>query len=203
MKRGPQVATAVAVGYALGRSRKMKLALMVGGVVLGRRMGNPKELLAKAGGAVAGSSEVSELSNVLRDRLVDAAKTAAVAAASNKLDSLGDNLSERAAKIRSPQSDSSESEVEGQQESTSSEQEQESTSSERDPDSSEQGTRPQKGKKAPAQRSSSDDDQPAEQGKRTRAPRKPSAPRAPSTTSRKKAAPSSGGSRRKSGGNDG
>ncbi|WP_406690019.1 hypothetical protein REH65_29395 [Saccharopolyspora sp. ID03-671] len=178
MKQGPQIATAVAIGYALGRSRRMKLALMVGGVVLGRRMGDPKELLAKAGDTLSPSGE-------LRDRLVDAAKTAAVAAASSKLDSLGDNLSERAAKIRSPQSDSSESEEEGTK----------STSSEQDESGSEQD------------KSGSDQEQPSgEKQERTsaaksaRPPRKPSAPRAASTAPRKKAAASSSS---RSGGNDG
>ena len=196
MKQGPQIATAVAIGYVLGRSRKMKLALMMGGLVLGQRMGDPKELLAKAGEAVARSDEVGELGSVLRDRLVDAAKTAAVAAASNKLDSLGDNLSERAAKIRSPQSESAESDDEDQ----------ESASSGQEPESSEQQAKvPEqqtKEAKTPKQRSSTDD-QAAQSGKRTRAPRKPSAPRAASTAPRKKAAASSSGSRRRSGGNDG
>lgn len=184
MKQGPQIATAVAIGYALGRSRRMKLALMVGGVVLGRRMGDPKQLLAKASGAVSPTGEVGELSTALRDRLVDAAKTAALAAASKQIDTMSDNLSERAAKLRSPKPDSSE-------------EEQESTSAEREPESSEQEAT------APEQRSSSDDDQAAESGKRTRAPRKPSAPRAASTAPRKKAAASSGGSTRRPGGNDG
>ncbi|MDI2030360.1 hypothetical protein QFW96_17145 [Saccharopolyspora sp. TS4A08] len=171
MKQGPQIATAVAIGYALGRSRRMKLALMVGGVVLGRRMGDPKELLAKAGNTLSPSGE-------LRDRLVDAAKTAAVAAASSKLDSLGDNLSERAAKIRSPQSDSSESEDE----------ETKSTSSEQDESGSEQ------------EQPSGEKQERTSAAKSARPPRKPSAPRAASTTPRKKAAASSSS---RSGGNDG
>jgi hypothetical protein len=106
MKSGPRIATAVAIGYALGRSRRMKLAIMVGGMLAGQRVGNPKELLAKASTAVSSSPELSELGNTLRSRLTDAARTAAVAAASNKIDDIGDSLSERAAKIRSPESDS-------------------------------------------------------------------------------------------------
>ena len=106
MKSGPRIATAVAIGYALGRSRRMKLAIMVGGALAGQRVGNPKELLAKASTAVSSSPELSELGSTLRARLTDAARTAAVAAASNKIDSIGDSLSERAAKIRSPESDS-------------------------------------------------------------------------------------------------
>jgi hypothetical protein len=194
MKQGPQIATAVALGYALGRSRRMKLALMVGGVVLGRRMGDPKELLAKAGGAVDPSGEVG---GALRDRLVEAARTAAIAAASNEIESMSDNLSERAAKLRSPESDSSES----------GEDEQESASSE-EPKTPEQRTSTEDDQESKSEdeqesaSSESEDDQVSESNKRTRAPRKPSAPRA-ATPRKKTSAGSSSGSNRRSGGNDG
>ncbi|MBQ0928420.1 hypothetical protein [Saccharopolyspora endophytica] len=200
MKQGPQMATAVALGYALGRSRRMKLALMVGGVVLGRRMGDPKELLAKAGGAVDPSGEVG---GALRDRLVEAARTAAIAAASNEIESMSDNLSERAAKLRSPQSDSSES-------SESEEDEQESASSEepkapQQRSSTEDDQESTSSKSEDEQESASsetEDDQVSESNQRTRAPRKPSAPRA-ATPRKKTSAASSSGSNRRSGGNDG
>ncbi|MEB3371981.1 hypothetical protein [Saccharopolyspora mangrovi] len=198
MKQGPQIATAVAIGYALGRSRRMKLALMVGGVVLGRRMGDPKELLAKAGGAVAPSGE---LGGALRDRLAEAARTAAVAAASNEIKSLSDNLSERAAQIRSPQSDSSEAEDDGEVSSEGPETPEQRTSSEDEPrsESSEKRTSSEDEPESESseKRSSTADDQQAEPGTRARAPRKPSAPR------KKAAAGSSSGSNRRSGGNDG
>lgn len=200
MKQGPQMATAVALGYALGRSRRMKLALMVGGVVLGRRMGDPKELLAKAGGAVDPSGEVG---GALRDRLVEAARTAAIAAASNEIESMSDNLSERAANLRSPQSASSES-------SESEEDEQESASSEepktpQQRSSTEDDQESTSSKSEDEQESASsetEDDQVSESNQRTRAPRKPSAPRA-ATPRKKTSAASSSGSNRRSGGNDG
>lgn len=203
MKQGPQMATAVALGYALGRSRRMKLALMVGGVVLGRRMGDPKELLAKAGGAVDPSGEVG---GALRDRLVEAARTAAIAAASNEIESMSDNLSERAAKLRSPQSDSSDS----SESSESEEDEQESASSEepktpQQRSSTEDDQESTSSKSEDEQESASsetEDDQVSESNQRTRAPRKPSAPRA-ATPRKKTSAASSSGSNRRSGGNDG
>lgn len=197
MKQGPQMATAVALGYALGRSRRMKLALMVGGVVLGRRMGDPKELLAKAGGAVDPSGEVG---GALRDRLVEAARTAAIAAASNEIESMSDNLSERAAKLRSPQSDSSESEGD-EQESASSEEPktpQQRSSTEDDQESTSSKSEDEQESAS----SETEDDQVSESNQRTRAPRKPSAPRA-ATPRKKTSAASSSGSNRRSGGNDG
>lgn len=103
MKSGPQIALAVGIGYALGRSRKMKLAIMVGTMMAGRRLPlDPRELLAQGGKLVGGSPELKKLTGEARDRLMDAAKTAAMAAATNKIDSIGDNLSKRAAGLRAP-----------------------------------------------------------------------------------------------------
>jgi hypothetical protein len=103
MKTGPQIALAVLVGYALGRSRKMKLAITIGGMLAGRRLTtDPKELLAKGTKLIGASPELSKLTGDVRERLTDAAKTAAVAAATSKIDSLGESLSKRAAGLRSP-----------------------------------------------------------------------------------------------------
>ncbi|GAA0551452.1 hypothetical protein A8924_1369 [Saccharopolyspora erythraea NRRL 2338] len=103
MKSGPQIAMAVAVGYILGRSRKMKLAITVGGMMAGRRLaGNPAKLLEQGGKLLAESPELKKLTGDARQRLLEAAKGAALAAASNKIDSLGANLSKRAEGLRTP-----------------------------------------------------------------------------------------------------
>jgi hypothetical protein len=103
MKSGPRIALAVGVGYALGRSRKMKLAIALAGMMAGRKMApNPKELLDQGTQLVGSSPEVTKLTGELRERLVDAAKTAAVAAATSKIDSLGENLNKRAEALRNP-----------------------------------------------------------------------------------------------------
>ncbi|QUH05779.1 hypothetical protein HUO13_04900 [Saccharopolyspora erythraea] len=94
---------AVAVGYILGRSRKMKLAITVGGMMAGRRLaGNPAKLLEQGGKLLAESPELKKLTGDARQRLLEAAKGAALAAASNKIDSLGANLSKRAEGLRTP-----------------------------------------------------------------------------------------------------
>ncbi|WP_246868467.1 hypothetical protein [Saccharopolyspora sp. ASAGF58] len=100
MKSGPQIALAVAVGYALGRSRKMKLAITAAGMLAGRRFADPKELLAKGGKLLGASPEVQKLTGQARERLLDAAKSAVLAAATSKIESLGDSLTERAAGLR-------------------------------------------------------------------------------------------------------
>lgn len=103
MKHGPQIALAVAVGYALGRSKKMKLAITVGGMMAGRRLaGEPQRLLEEGVKVVGSSPEVSKLKGELRDRLVEAAKNAAMAAATNKIDSLGENLTRRVSGMDTP-----------------------------------------------------------------------------------------------------
>jgi hypothetical protein len=103
MKSGPQIALAVGIGYALGRSRKMKFAITVGAMMAGRRLTlDPKDLLAQGGKLLGGSTELRKLTGEARDRLMDAAKTAAMAAATNKIDSIGENLSKRAASVRAP-----------------------------------------------------------------------------------------------------
>jgi hypothetical protein len=109
MKAGPRIVTAVAIGYMLGRTHKMKLAIALAGIMAGRKIAtNPLELLQQGVRMVASSPEMSRLSGEVRDQLIDAMKAAAVAAASNKIDSLGDNLSDRAQRLRSSQSKVSE-----------------------------------------------------------------------------------------------
>ncbi|MGJ7906819.1 hypothetical protein ACOQFL_10085 [Actinopolyspora sp. H202] len=106
MKMGPRVAAAVAIGYVLGRTRRMKFAIMVGSVLAGRKLKtDPKQLLQKAGALAASSPELNKLSETVRGRLMEAAKEAATATASNKIDALGESLIERAEQVRNPSSE--------------------------------------------------------------------------------------------------
>ncbi len=61
MKCGARVALGVAGGYLLGRTKKMKLALMLGGMAAGRRAGGPGELLGQGTKLLAASPELSRL----------------------------------------------------------------------------------------------------------------------------------------------
>ena len=47
MKCGARVALGVAGGYFLGRTNKMKLALMLSGMAAGRQAGGPGQILAQ------------------------------------------------------------------------------------------------------------------------------------------------------------
>lgn len=103
MKAGPRIATAVAIGYALGRTRKMKLAIAIGSMMAGRRLAtHPGELLERGVHQLASSPQVGKLTGEVRTQLLEALKAAALAAASNKIDSLGDTLTQRADALRTP-----------------------------------------------------------------------------------------------------
>lgn len=105
MKAGQRIVTAVAVGYVLGRTHKMKLAIAIAGMMAGRRLAtNPREFLQQGVERIASSPQLSRLSGEMRDQLLEAIKAAALAAASNKIESLGDSLSKRAEGLRAGQS---------------------------------------------------------------------------------------------------
>jgi hypothetical protein len=89
------VALGVAGGYFLGRTKKMKLALMLAGMAAGRQAGGPGELL-KSGTKLLGSSpELSKLTDQVRGRLLDAGKTAVLAVATRQVEGLTDRVGRR------------------------------------------------------------------------------------------------------------
>lgn len=99
MKTAPRIATAVAVGYVLGRTRRMKLAITIGGMLAGRRLApDPKAAAEK----LVSSPQVVSLTNELRGKLLEAVRSAATAAASSQIENLGDRLTERAESLRTP-----------------------------------------------------------------------------------------------------
>ncbi|MFD7025564.1 hypothetical protein [Promicromonospora sukumoe] len=81
-------------GYLLGRTKKLKMALAVAGALGVRELKEHPDLL-KAGGAVLSTPAVKKLTDELSGRLVEAGKTAVVAAATKRVDSLVSNLEER------------------------------------------------------------------------------------------------------------
>jgi len=90
-----RVALAVAAGYFLGRTRKMKAALMLAGAgATGRLPSSSQGLVREGVKRLGNSAEVSKLAESLRGELVDAAKHAAVAAASNRIDALTSRIEE-------------------------------------------------------------------------------------------------------------
>jgi hypothetical protein len=111
MKGGVATALAIGVGYILGRRRKMRLATMLaaGAATGGAAKLGPAALrqgtkyLGKTDIAGALGPQVTEIVNTVRGELLDAAKGAATAAVTSRIDSLSDNLHDRAETLRNPE----------------------------------------------------------------------------------------------------
>src|SRR3954454_11215634 len=103
---GLKVALAVIGGYLLGRTKKMKLAIMLGGALAGKKIStNPAQLLGQASKLVQSSPELQKLDSAIRGRLLEAGKDAALAIASSRMEALTDNLVNRVENIGKPAAD--------------------------------------------------------------------------------------------------
>lgn len=97
MKPGARVALGVGIGYFLGRTKKMRLAMMLAGAgVTGKLPSNPQELLQRSASMLGSSPEVSKITESVRGELMHAARAAAVTAASHRIDALNERLQARA-----------------------------------------------------------------------------------------------------------
>jgi hypothetical protein len=106
-----KVAAAVAAGYLLGRTKKLKLAVTVGSVLAGQRVStNPQKLLKGASSLVQNNPALSALQTELRGRAFDAAKGAAVSVATSRIDKLTNTLRTRGEKKRADKEAPAESE---------------------------------------------------------------------------------------------
>ncbi|MDX3233104.1 hypothetical protein [Streptomyces sp. ME19-01-6] len=98
MTNNGQVALAFTSGYLFGRGHRMRSALALAGLTAGRR-------LVMSRGAVGPerlmSSELGKLSHDVRDQLMAAGRSAAMSAASHRIDALSDRLEQRATALRS------------------------------------------------------------------------------------------------------
>ncbi|MBF6448653.1 MULTISPECIES: hypothetical protein [Nocardia] len=93
MKGGTSIAIGVGIGYVLGRTRKMRFALGVAGAMMAKRSSDiPGELLERGTSLLKSSADLTQLTDTVRDELLGAARSAAVTAASNQLDSLNTRL---------------------------------------------------------------------------------------------------------------
>ncbi|SED65457.1 hypothetical protein [Rhodococcus koreensis] len=93
MKTKGQVALAVGAGYMLGRTHRMKMALMLAAAgATGRFPGGPRDLLERGTKVLANSPEFAKISDSVRQELVSAAKAAAVTAASQRINQLNNRI---------------------------------------------------------------------------------------------------------------
>jgi hypothetical protein len=95
MEYAARVALGVAGGYFLGRTRKMRLALMLASTAAGRKAGGPAALLGQGKKIVDASPELSRLVDEVRGRLLQSGKGVALAVAAQQVESLTDRLAGR------------------------------------------------------------------------------------------------------------
>ncbi|MFE7743643.1 hypothetical protein [Nocardia sp. NPDC057455] len=93
MKGGGRIALGVGIGYLLGRTRKMRFALSLAGAAMAKRSGGtPGDLLERGTSLLKSSPELTKITDTVRGELLGAARSAAVTAASNRLDALNARL---------------------------------------------------------------------------------------------------------------
>ncbi|WP_211259780.1 hypothetical protein [Streptomyces violens] len=97
------LAAAVIGGYVLGRTKKGRLALTAATYLAGRRFGlRPRELAAEGLRRLGEVPQVAQLQEQLRGEVLDAGRKAVTAAADRGMTSLADALSDRTARLSSP-----------------------------------------------------------------------------------------------------
>ena len=110
MKGGAQTALAIGIGYVLGRRRKMRLATMLAAGAATGAVGGLGPMVLKRGAKLLGSTDIGntlgpqigEIISTIRGDLFDAGKAATAAAVSSRVESLSDNLRDRADTLRNP-----------------------------------------------------------------------------------------------------
>jgi len=93
VSNGAKVALAVGAGYFLGRTRKMRIAMMLAAAgVTGKFPATPAGLLAQGLKSLGASDQLHDLTDQLRGEVLTAARAATLAAATNRVDALNDRL---------------------------------------------------------------------------------------------------------------
>jgi hypothetical protein len=112
MKCGTRVAVGVGAGYLLGRRRKMRLAMMLAAAGATGKFGPAgyRELLNRGVQTLGTSPELGKITETVRGELVDALKTAAVTAATSRVDSLNERLQQGPLRKRSKAEDDGQAE---------------------------------------------------------------------------------------------
>jgi hypothetical protein len=93
VSNGAKVALAVGAGYMLGRTRKMRIALMLAAAgITGKFPVMPASLVANGLKSLGASDQLHDLTDQLRGEVLNAAKAATLAAATHRVDALNDRL---------------------------------------------------------------------------------------------------------------
>jgi hypothetical protein len=98
MSTGSRVAGAVAAGYALGRFKKLKLAVLAAAAMTSPKFRNAAFGLIE--NRVPGGAIVGTLGKEVGSKLLDAGKVAATSVVASRIDSLSENLAGRSKSMR-------------------------------------------------------------------------------------------------------
>ncbi|MBO0829640.1 MAG: hypothetical protein J2P24_17860 [Streptosporangiales bacterium] len=104
MQNGKEIAAGVAFGYLLGRTKKMKLALMLGAAAMGSRL-DMKSLARKGTELIEASPGAKRLATEIAGRVGGTGKAAVGSMAAKGMDALSDTLERRTGQMRSGGSD--------------------------------------------------------------------------------------------------
>lgn len=108
MTKNSKIAAALVGGYLLGRTKKAKMAIGFGMFLAGKKLDlDPKKLATM----VTNSPALSGLNEQVRTELVDATKTAATTALSQRATGLADTLAQRTRALELPEDEAGEDEA--------------------------------------------------------------------------------------------
>ncbi|MFD5803905.1 hypothetical protein [Streptomyces sp. NPDC127020] len=108
---------ALATGYALGRTKKGKLAIGVASALAGQGLLSPRELMTRALSKASENPQTAQLLDQVRGELMDSARTALSATADRRLGALATSLQERTeALLGQPDGEDEEEETQEDQE---------------------------------------------------------------------------------------
>jgi len=110
MKGGMRAATAIGIGYLLGRRKKLRTATLLaaataagGSAVAGPILKRGMQMAMNSDAVAKMAPQLGELTETVRGDLLGAGKAAAAAAFSNRVDALTDSLAGRAERLRNPE----------------------------------------------------------------------------------------------------
>ncbi|HWC38082.1 MAG TPA: hypothetical protein VG476_06115 [Acidimicrobiales bacterium] len=105
MKNAARMALVAAAAYPLGRYHKLRWALMLAAFGATGRLESPGRFALRGVKELANTPELSELTETVQGQLLDAARSAAISAATSSIGSLTDRLNDQTEALRKPASD--------------------------------------------------------------------------------------------------
>ncbi|MFB9762924.1 hypothetical protein ACFFOS_00890 [Nocardioides kongjuensis] len=100
MSANSKIALAVAGGYMLGRTKKLRLAMTLAGMLAGKKVATNRQLLTQGAKLVENNPQLKQLQGQLTGRLVDVAREAALVAAASRVESFTQSLQSKGSDSR-------------------------------------------------------------------------------------------------------